>query len=128
MKGIFAFIFAVIILFFSAVWFAKSGHLQAFLDSHPNTVVNPQLEYYWAVGLELSGREDSAVRRYARVLEKYPDSEYAPLAWFASIDYFDSMGNRPMVTEEGQKFLDKYPDHPKSELIRKKLEYIKGTL
>jgi len=122
------FLISVIVIVILGFWvrdFVQSGQFEKYLDSHPNPEFNPQVEYYWGMGLSMSNRKQMAAYRLSRVVEKYPKSEYAPLAWAEYIQVLDDMGDRPKVLEEAKKFLESdYASHPKAEIIRKKLRLI----
>jgi hypothetical protein len=126
------YLIVAVILFGLGYWlndFVRGGGLEKYLDEHPNPAFNSQLEYYWGRGLELAARTDSACYRYKRVFEKYPDTENAPLALDAYIELLDSRNtNRSLVLEYSKKFLEKYPNHPKAELIKRKIEIIKQNM
>lgn len=101
--------------------FVVSGRFEKFMDTHPNEHINPAVDYYWAVLANLANRYTPAKYHALRVMEKYPDSPYAPKAWADIIDMLFDEENRPRVMEEGNKFLEKYPDHPRAEIIRKRI-------
>lgn len=117
----------LIILVLAVFWvkdFVQSGKLVDYLDRHPNPSLNAPLEYYWGALLELGGRTSSAMYHLQRVQEKYADTPYGPLAWVERIDILDTKEDRNRVLEEGKQFLEAYPKHLKTELIRKKLSFI----
>lgn len=124
MKKLIVFIVVIGALVF---WFkncVQSGNFEKYLDAHPAPALNSTVEYYWGMLLNMADRKQSAAYRLHRVVEKYPKSEYAPLAWVEYIDILDDMGNRARTIEESKKFLQsEYSDHPKAEMIRKKLKY-----
>jgi TolA-binding protein len=110
------------------VWFVDfvhTGRFERFLDSHPNASRNATIEYYWATLLDLAEHDTSAMYHYRRVFEKYPRNSYAPRAYFEFVQILDNAGNRSVVLEQCEKFLEKYPDHPKAETIRKKISLYK---
>lgn len=118
-----AFLIVAILVAAAGFWtksIVQNGALERFLDAHPHAQINPSLEYYWAFLLNISRHTMSADYRYGRVIEKYPDSKYAPRASLDLIELVDS--DRSRVMAESRGFLEKYPKHPKAELIRKKLE------
>jgi len=107
-------------------WFkslVQSGAVERYLDAHPNPALNPQVEYYWGVLLDLANHSQSAMYRYHRVVDKYPRSSSAPLAWVASIELLDDSRK---ALAESERFLAAYPDHPKAELVRRKISIIKN--
>jgi outer membrane protein assembly factor BamD (BamD/ComL family) len=121
------FLVLTIIVAVVAVWckgFVRSGRMDDYLDRHPNPQLNAPLEYYWGVLLELVSHTSSAEYRFERVQDKYPKSEYAPLAWSEIIEMLDGQGKHDQVVLEGKKFLVTYPQHPKAELIRRKIAVI----
>ena len=127
MRKIIVLLAVIIALMFWSLNFVKSGKFERYLDNHPNEALNSSIEYYWTLTLELAGRVDSAKYRYQRIMEKYPDTEYAPLAWFALIEGMDEGGSRGLVLDECNKFIEKYPTHPKSDVLRKKITFIQGN-
>lgn len=116
------------ILIFGAGYFVKdfvvSGKFERFMDTHPNARINPAVDYYWAVLANLSKHSAAVKYHAARVMEKYPDSPYAPRAWAEVINLLYDAGNKPAMLDEGNKFLEKYPDHPAAEKIRKKVAFL----
>jgi TolA-binding protein len=104
--------------------FVSSGQLDKYLDTHPNDSVNAPVEYYWGMLLQLCNHEQSAKYRLARVMAKYPKTDYAPRAMFDYVDLLDTEGDRNGVLEQGQKFLEQYPEHSQAEIIRKKISII----
>jgi len=118
----------IIIAAAAAFWlknFVQGGQFEKYLDAHRNPQVNPAVEYYWGMLLDFTGHKRSAVYRLSKVVEKYPKSEYAPLAWAESIQVLDDLGDRGKVLEESKKFLNSdYACHPKAEIIKRKIEFI----
>jgi outer membrane protein assembly factor BamD (BamD/ComL family) len=104
----------------------RSGRLERFLDAHPQASRNAAIEYYWGVLAGLANRELAAEYRFLRVMEKYPETTYAPLAWAERIDLLFDRGNRPLVLQESTQFLEKYSSHPKADIIRKRVYYIQN--
>jgi len=109
--------------------FVQSGGFEKFLDSHPNQTINPAVEYYWGMMLNLANREQSAVYRLSSVVKKYPKSEYAPTAWIEYIGVLDNLGDRGRVLDESKKFLESdYSSHPRAVIIKKKVNYMEHGL
>jgi outer membrane protein assembly factor BamD (BamD/ComL family) len=104
--------------------FVRGGALEKYLNEHPNTQVNPPVEYYWAVLSSMANHKRSAEYRFRRILDKYDGSEYAPLAWVGLIDLLDDKGLRNEVIDEGNDFLEKYANHPKADMIKKKILFL----
>ena len=98
---------------------AQKGRIDRYLDTHPNVKFNSTVEYYWGSLLELAQHAKSAQYRYRRVMERYPESKYAPNAWVAYIQLIDD--DRQKVVAESKRFIETYASHPKAELLRKKL-------
>lgn len=124
MKSFLIFILVVLLSVFTIKDFIKSGKLEKFLDNHPNPSINSAIEYYWGMALTLSGHKESAKYRFGRMVKIYPKSKYTPLAWEECITIFDEENNNSKILEEGNKFLEIYPDHPKAQVIRKKMAVI----
>lgn len=112
-------------MMFFSVDFVRSGKLERFLDAHPNPRLNSAVEYYWAILLDLSGRKESALYRYERVKDNYEKMNYAPMAWSNMITIYFEDNKRSVVMEECEKFIEKYPGHPKVELCKKRINFIK---
>ena len=104
--------------------FVKSGRLPAYLDAHPDAKRNACIEYYWGMAGNLADHKEPALRKYRGVVEKYPDSKYAPLAWYETIHLIDGHEPNENIVREGNRFLARYPSHPKAELVRKKIIFI----
>jgi len=117
----------ILIIVAAGLWFkqfVRSGGFDRYLDAHPNQALNPAVEYYWGMTLGLADRKESAAYRFTRVTEKYPKSDYAALAYIEYIETLDNMGDRARTIEECKKFLESdYANHPKAEIIRKKLKF-----
>lgn len=77
MRKLMIFVTIVVLLGFWCKNFVQSGQFERFLDAHPNTAINPVIEYYWGMLLELASHDKGAAYRLYRVKEKYPKSEYA---------------------------------------------------
>lgn len=118
----------VCLLLFGAAYlindFVVSGRFEKFMDTHPNEHINPAVDYYWAMLASLANHNIPAKYHALRVMEKYPESPYAPKAWVEIINMLYDEENRPRVIEEGNKFLEKYPDHPRADLVRKKIVFL----
>src|SRR3989339_833916 len=124
------FIFFVAIVGFAFWWgrdFVRSGGVEKFLDKHYRPDINAPIEYIWAAGLELAAHTDSCLYRYRRIVNKYSKTSYAPLAWASIINIYFNDGRRSLVEEESIKFLEAYPDHNKSEVVRQRVQYIRST-
>jgi outer membrane protein assembly factor BamD (BamD/ComL family) len=104
----------------------RNGAFERFLDTHPHPQRNAAIEYYWGILVGLANHAQSAHYRLHRVVEKYPQTRYAPLAWAELIDRLFDEGKRPQVLEESAKFLSQYPDHFKAEIIKKRVYYIQN--
>ena len=129
MKGFFIFIALVGAFLYWSKGFVQSGQFQNFLDKHPNSTVNPTIEYYWGMTLAVASHRESASYRFQRIIAKYPKSEYAPLAWIEYIAVLDDMGDRGKMLEEARKFMQSdYATHPKAEIIRKKIAFAEHGL
>jgi hypothetical protein len=122
----------IVIVVGTGFWFknfVQSGQLERYLDSNPNPTVNPAVEYYWGMLLSFANHNQSAVYRFTRVIAKYPKSEYAPLAWVEYIETLDNMGDRAKTIEQSKIFLQsEYADHPKAEIVRKKVKFYEQGL
>jgi len=72
-----------------------------------------KMEYYKA-----------ALLAYDSVIEKYHDSEYAPLAYLGKVEIFISRNRYKDAEAEVQKFLDRYPNS----VLRGRAEELKKTI
>ena len=118
----------VCLIIFGAGYLVKdyvvSGRFERFMDTHPNASINPAIDYYWTVLASLADHRESAKYHAGRVLEKYPESSYAPKAWAERINVLYAEDKKNEVLDEGSKFLEKYPDHPRAEIIRKRILFL----
>lgn len=103
----------------------RSGKLERYLDAHPAPVRNAAIEYYWGAGLRYTHHPASAEYRFRRIIKVYPETPYAPLAWFDLITQLEDAANQQAVLKEAELFVAAYPDHPKAELVRKKIHVLK---
>jgi outer membrane protein assembly factor BamD (BamD/ComL family) len=108
--------------------YVRNGKVEQFLDAHPATLRNAAIEYYWGVGLRYTHYDQAAIFRYRRVIQKYPDTAYAPLAWVDIIDMLDEQKDREGVFREVAQFVVNYPDHPKVEYLRKKVYFLQSGI
>lgn len=127
MRKFIIFIVCVAAFIFWFTGYIKSGQFEHYLDSHPNPRVNSKIEYYWALMLNMADYKKSAIYRYQRVVTKYPEDEAAPLALAAISGIFYEDGDNNATIEVCEKFLEKYPEHKKSSLIRRRIEFIKNN-
>lgn len=111
--------------YWGATDYVRSGKLERYLDAHPAPVRNAAIEYYWGAALRYTHHPESAQYRFRRIIKKYPETPYGPMAWFDFITMLDDAGNRPAVLAEAELFLEAYPDHPKAALVRKKVHVLK---
>ncbi len=118
----------VCLIIFGAGYLVKdyvaSGRFERYMDAHPNARINPAVDYYWAMLASLANRSVSAKYHAGRVLKLYPDTPYAPKAWAEYINVLYDEDNKNKVLEEGEKFLEKYPNHPRAAIIRKKILFL----
>jgi TolA-binding protein len=105
-----------------------NGALERFLDAHPSAVRNAAVEYYWGVALRYTHHNSSAIYRFRRVIEKYPDTAHAPLAWVDVIDIIDERNDRTGVFREAAQFIAAYPDHSKAEYVKKKVYFLQNGI
>lgn len=124
MRKFVLFVSIVVLIFLLLKSFVQSGRFEKYLDKHPNTELNSRIEYFWGVGLRLMGRGKPAEYRLRRAMERYPDREYGGYAWLQLIELYDDTGPISRVKEEIQKFLEKNPDSPESQRLKKRLDVI----
>ena len=124
MKKFFIFILVVAVIFVLAKNFVTSGQFQVFLDEHPNETIVPAVEYDWGLLLAVADRNESAIAKYKKVIEKYPKTDYAASAMAAINDALYEMNQNARCFEQGQAFLEKYPKHDKAEVIRRRMQFI----
>jgi hypothetical protein len=124
MKKLFVLIVVVAAAFFWAKDFVQSGRLEKYLDKHPNPALNEHIEYFWGMALSMAGHNDSALYRLQRAATKYD----VPAAADAMADYIkvlEDTGHREKMLEQADVFLDKYPNHDKADIIRRKIAYFR---
>lgn len=103
----------------------RSGRLERFLDANPSPVRNAAIEYYWGAGLRYIHHPASAEYRFRRIIKRYPETPYAPLAWVDLITMLEDAGNRSAVLAEAELFIAAFPDHHKAALVRRKIHVLK---
>jgi len=108
--------------------YVHKGNVERLLDAHPSATRNAPIEYYWAETLRLINHDESAIYHFRRIIKKYPDSAYAPLAWVDIIDIFDDRNDREGVFREAAAFMAEYPDHSKVGYVQKKINFLKYGL
>jgi hypothetical protein len=104
--------------------FTRTGKLEVFFDEHPNPSLNSKVEYVLALLTDLSNKKVSAELRYRRIVALYPDQSVTASAWANMIEILDNQGDQKRVMEEAQKFVEKYPDDERAELLKKKMSII----
>lgn len=117
----------ILVILGALIWFnsfARTGKLEAYLDAHPNASLNSRIEYYLALLTDIANKNASAENRYRRIIAVYPDTGITASAWSNMIELIDKRNDRNLVLQESTKFLEKYPDDPKAEIIRRKVEVI----
>jgi outer membrane protein assembly factor BamD (BamD/ComL family) len=124
MKKFLIFLVVVILAFVWAKDFVASGKFEKYLDEHSNEKIVPQVEYSWGILLALGSRYEAAIKKYNKVIEKYPKSDLAPLAMAAINDAFYELEQNSNVLAQGKIFLEKYPTHYKAEIIRRRMQFI----
>jgi hypothetical protein len=110
-------------LVYYAKGFVQSGQLERYLDTYANPAMNAKIEYYWGMLLEFANHDRSALYRLERVTKKYADLPEGSDAWAAYIQLLDSTGSRAAALQQAQLFLEKFPNHAKAEVIRKKISF-----
>jgi TolA-binding protein len=122
-------IFLVIVMVFG-LWFrdyVRSGRFDRSLDQLPYPAVKAPFEYYLGMVLSLANQDQSALNRFERVTEKYPKTEYAPLALAERINILDRTASHEQVLDESRKFVKDFPDHPAAHRLRRKIEIIENV-
>ncbi|MBN1621048.1 MAG: hypothetical protein JW871_00470 [Endomicrobiales bacterium] len=125
MKKLFFLLLIFVLIFAWARNFIVSGRFEIFLDNHPNPQLNSKIEYYWASALSLFNHRETAKYRYKRIIDKYPETIYHPLAWFEYINVLEVSGQKNEAVREAAKFIENYPEHSKTRIVQKKLEIMK---
>ena len=124
MKTIFWGIVAVIgatIFFFTSL---KTGQLLRFLDEHPHPRVVPPVHYYIGAGYYVLGNFQDSTTFFLRIRDRYPESRYAEDAFFNYLDALEEMNAPgPQLVEGYRVYLEKYPESPRTEMIKKRLEF-----
>ncbi len=93
--------------------------LQAFIEKFSsgggkseNTKPNvATAQYILGRAFDTTGAKDKAVEAYRKVIEKYPDSDPAPGAFFKIFDIQNTAKDYPACVKTMQDFLEKYPTH-----------------
>ncbi len=123
------FLLIIIVFVISTSWtinYIKKGDFERYIDSRHSTII-PPIQYFFAMMLNLSARKESALRWFLKIHEQYPKNYYAPLGWSEAIEILDQKNDRKRTEEEINKFLEEYPDGPKTEIMRKKLYLLKNA-
>jgi TolA-binding protein len=77
-----------------------------------NTKTNmPTAQYLLGSALAIANQPDKAVAAWRKVIEKYPDSDPAPGAYFKIFDVDTEKKDYPAALKVMEDFLQKYPKH-----------------
>ncbi|MCX5778671.1 MAG: hypothetical protein NTU66_05590 [Elusimicrobia bacterium] len=106
----------------------NNGKLEQALDTYLSPANAASVEYFWAGALSIIGHTPAALYRNRRVIQKHPDSLYAPLAWVDIIDLLDAQHDRAGVFREADQFVAAYPQHPKVAYVRKKVNVLQSGI
>jgi outer membrane protein assembly factor BamD (BamD/ComL family) len=125
MKKLFFFFLIVAGVALLLVRNVQNGKFDAFLDTHGTKAVNSNIQFYMASACELLHKNDSAKLRFKKVFEKYPDVPLAPLAMAEYISIASVQGGQiAEVYAICRGFMEKYPNHPKAVLIKRRMEIL----
>ena len=105
--------------------FISGGGFDRYLEDNFNPSFNAKVQYYIGAGMDLAAHTESAMQKYQKVYVQYSETETAPLALFSYIKLLEEQGKTGFVLKAGEIFLARYPDHPKAELVKRKMEIIK---
>jgi TolA-binding protein len=123
MKVIYALIAAGIIALLVFFFSLSNGSLVRYFDNHHNPDRIPRFEYAIGQGYYILGNLDDSATFYYRIVEQYPDSGYAPKAYF---NYLQTLEDRHTphseMVEHYQKYLDRYPKSEHAEIATKRIE------
>ena len=103
------------------------GILQRMVDKDPHAAYNPQLLLYIASYYEYLSKHDQAIKIFSKVVDRYPESQYASLAQCATgIICEDKLNDRGRGEDAYRVVLERYPDSLEALWIEKKLGIKKG--
>jgi TolA-binding protein len=77
-----------------------------------NTAKNvPVAQFRLAQVLEVTGKEDEAIKAYTEVYTKWPESDPAPGAFFKMFDIYNRRKDFANCVKLMEEFIQKYPEH-----------------
>lgn len=124
MKKLLIFIAVIVALGLFLNDFFRSGKMEIFFDNHPKPGIESKIEYGVAFLADLANHKKSSENRYKRIIEKYPDEHIAPYAWVNLVELYEERNDKENELPLAKAFIEKYPDHEKTELIKRKISII----
>lgn len=109
------------------VWtknFVRSGKFDAFLVAHPQPAVTPRVYYMEAQLFYWNGQYERAQVFLTRILKEFPKSTLVTDASYQHALCYEKLQNKAEAAREYQEFLEKHPDSPRADLVRKSLEFL----
>ncbi|MDI6642369.1 MAG: tetratricopeptide repeat protein [Elusimicrobiota bacterium] len=98
-----------------------TGALDRFLDSHPEWHWIPVFYYYLGEFYVIFAKWDKAIDRFKKIVEIYPDSDWADRAQFAIAKVYDDANNSGQAIKEYRKLIDLYPKSKYSRIAEKRI-------
>ena len=124
MKKIAIFFGVVILIFYLASDFIKSGKLQQFIDDNSDKTWAPTVQYKLGVIYQTISKDDSAELCFNRILDKYTSSQFTIDSIFQLGSIYEETRRFPKAKEMYRRILDEYPNYENRNLAEKRLNYL----
>ena len=122
MRWAIIFFLVLLIIFWYGKKLSDEGRLSPLLIKYlPRQ--SAAIEYHWANLAALLNNRAAARYHFDIVISTFSSSGYLPLALIGRAEVYERF-DRKLAIEEYKKFLQTYPDHPKSPMIIRRLELL----
>ncbi|MBI5631415.1 MAG: tetratricopeptide repeat protein [Elusimicrobia bacterium] len=96
-----------------------------YAKKNPQAKWAPSLDYYVGMAYYQRSEYPQAQEAFTQLLTDYPTSQYAPKALLYLAEVAERNSDWEAAKAALSRFIDKNPDNPKAETMKKKLELIK---
>ncbi len=107
--------FVLLVLVVGVIWgfnhALETGQYRNYIDQHPSPILAPPILYFTGLAYGLVQNLPEAATYYTRVMERYPQSEYAD---DSNYEYLQTLEERMTLTrkelaDEYDRYLERYP-------------------
>jgi len=124
MKKFIIFLVVIVAICFWAIDYVKSGKLQNYIDSNSDKSWAPKAQYNLGMLYFTASKYEKADYCFRHSTETYPTSSYVVESLYQMGNICEETNKLQQAREIYKKILDDFPNYRKSELIRKKYNFL----